>query len=80
MIAGVADTHAALWYLFGDVILSALAKAHFDAAASARRKVTVCRTASSRRPLFILMCRSSAVTVVSARRNSRLSGKRNARR
>lgn len=27
MIAGVADTHAALWYLFGDARLSPTAKA-----------------------------------------------------
>jgi len=26
MIAGVADTHAALWFLFGDPRLSAIAK------------------------------------------------------
>jgi PIN domain nuclease of toxin-antitoxin system len=39
MIAGVADTHAALWYLFGDPRLSAPAKAAFDAAASSRRKI-----------------------------------------
>ncbi len=39
MIAGVADTHAALWYLFGDPRLSAPAKLAFDAAASSRRKI-----------------------------------------
>jgi len=41
MIAGVADTHAALWYLFGDARLSASAKSAFDAAASSRRKIVL---------------------------------------
>jgi PIN domain nuclease of toxin-antitoxin system len=41
MIAGVADTHAALWYLFGDPRLSALAKSTFDAAASSRQKIAL---------------------------------------
>lgn len=41
MIAGVADTHAALWYLFGDLRLSASAKSAFEAAASSRRKIVV---------------------------------------
>lgn len=39
MIAGVADTHAALWYLFGDPRLSLPAKAAFETAASSRRKI-----------------------------------------
>jgi PIN domain nuclease of toxin-antitoxin system len=39
MIAGVADTHAALWYLFGDSRLSASAKSAFDDAATSRRKI-----------------------------------------
>jgi PIN domain nuclease of toxin-antitoxin system len=41
MIAGVADTHAALWYLFGDARLSASAKLAFDAAVSSRRKIVL---------------------------------------
>jgi PIN domain nuclease of toxin-antitoxin system len=41
MIAGVADTHAALWYLFGDPRLSASAKSAFDTAASSRRKIVL---------------------------------------
>jgi PIN domain nuclease of toxin-antitoxin system len=41
MIAGVADTHTALWCLFGDPRSSALAKSAFDAAASHRRKIVV---------------------------------------
>lgn len=41
MIAAVADTHAALWYLFGDPRLSAPAKAFIDQAAGAGRKVVV---------------------------------------
>jgi PIN domain nuclease of toxin-antitoxin system len=41
MIAGVADTHAALWYLFGDSHLSVAAKSAFDAAASSRRKIVL---------------------------------------
>ncbi len=41
MIAGVADTHAALWYLFGDPRLSASAKSAFDAAASSRCKIVL---------------------------------------
>ena len=41
MIASVADTHAALGFLFGDRRLSATAKASFDTAADARRKVAL---------------------------------------
>jgi PIN domain nuclease of toxin-antitoxin system len=41
MIAGVVDTHAALWYLFGDARLSASAKTFIDRAAAARRKVVI---------------------------------------
>jgi PIN domain nuclease of toxin-antitoxin system len=41
MIAGVADTHAALWYLFGDPRLSAPAKPAFDAAASFPRRIVL---------------------------------------
>jgi PIN domain nuclease of toxin-antitoxin system len=41
MIAGVADTHAALWYLFGDNRLSLPAKGAFDAAARSRRKIVL---------------------------------------
>jgi PIN domain nuclease of toxin-antitoxin system len=41
MIAGVADTHAALWYLFADPRLSASAKSAFDEAASSRRKIVL---------------------------------------
>jgi len=40
-IAGVADTHAALWYLFGDSRLSTSAKAFIDQAANAQRKVVL---------------------------------------
>ena len=40
-IAGVADTHAALWYLFGDPRLSTSAKAFIDQAANAQRKVVL---------------------------------------
>ncbi len=39
MIAGVADTHAALWYLYGDPRLSTLAKEFIDKAAAARRTI-----------------------------------------
>ena len=41
MIAGVADTHAALWHLFDDIRLSAGARAFIDEAAAARRKVVL---------------------------------------
>ena len=41
MIAGIADTHAALWHLFDDVRLSVAARAFFDRAAAARRKVAL---------------------------------------
>jgi PIN domain nuclease of toxin-antitoxin system len=41
MIAGVADTHAALWYLFGDSRLSTSARAFIDQAADAGRKVVI---------------------------------------
>ena len=39
MIAGVADTHAALWYLFGDPRLSPPARNFIDQAAGTGRKV-----------------------------------------
>ena len=41
MFAGVADTHAALWYLFGDSRLSKSAQTFIDNAANARRKVAI---------------------------------------
>lgn len=41
MIAGVADTHAALWYLFGDRRLSASAKNFIDQAAASANKVVL---------------------------------------
>jgi PIN domain nuclease of toxin-antitoxin system len=41
MLAGVADTHAALWYLFGDPRLSVPAKSAFEAAASSRHKIVL---------------------------------------
>jgi PIN domain nuclease of toxin-antitoxin system len=41
MIAGVADTHAAVLYLFGDPRLSLSAKAAFDAAAPSRLKIAL---------------------------------------
>jgi len=41
MIAGVADTHAALWFLFGDSRLPATAKDFIDRAAVARRKIAL---------------------------------------
>ena len=41
MIAGVADTHTALWYLFGDSRLSTRAKEFIDQAAASRRSIEV---------------------------------------
>lgn len=41
MIAGVADTHTALWHLFGDKRLSATAEAFINEAATARRKIAI---------------------------------------
>jgi PIN domain nuclease of toxin-antitoxin system len=41
MIAAVADTHAALWLLFGDARLSAPAKQFFERAADEGRKVAL---------------------------------------
>jgi PIN domain nuclease of toxin-antitoxin system len=41
MIAGVADTHAALWFLFGDLRLSPTAKDFFDKAAVSRQKIVL---------------------------------------
>ncbi len=37
MIAGVADTHTVIWYLFDDARLSAAAGAFIDQAAAKRR-------------------------------------------
>ena len=47
MFAGVADTHAALWFPFGDPRLSMTAKSFFETAARERRKISTC----SNRPL-----------------------------
>jgi PIN domain nuclease of toxin-antitoxin system len=41
MIAGVADTHTALWHLFGDTKLSRTAEDFIQAAAARRDKVAV---------------------------------------
>lgn len=41
MIAAVADTHAAIWFLFGDSRLSATAKDFIDKAAIARQKIVL---------------------------------------
>jgi PIN domain nuclease of toxin-antitoxin system len=41
MIAGVADKHTALWYLFGDERLSDHAKLFIDTTALAQRKIAV---------------------------------------
>ena len=41
MIAGVADTHTALWYLFNDVRLSVAAGDFIDQAAAAGRRIVV---------------------------------------
>lgn len=41
MIAGVADTHTALWYLFADPRLSATAKAFIDQAAVDRSSIEI---------------------------------------
>lgn len=40
-IAGVADTHTALWHLFDDKRLSAAAEAFINEAATARRKIAI---------------------------------------
>jgi PIN domain nuclease of toxin-antitoxin system len=41
MIAGVADTHAALWHLFDDSRLSTSARRFIDEAAASRRKILI---------------------------------------
>lgn len=41
MIAGVADTHAALWHLFNDKRLSAAAVDFIDQAAAQRQRIAV---------------------------------------
>ena len=41
MIAGVVDTHAALWYLLGNPRLSASAKEYIDGAARAGRRIAL---------------------------------------
>ena len=41
MIAGVADTHTALWFLFGDSRLSTPAKEFIEQAAASRRTIEV---------------------------------------
>jgi PIN domain nuclease of toxin-antitoxin system len=41
MIAGVADTHVAIWFLAGDPRLSGVAKEFFERAAAARKKIVL---------------------------------------
>jgi PIN domain nuclease of toxin-antitoxin system len=41
MLAGVADTHVALWYLFGDPRLSPAAKTFIDEAAASSHKIAL---------------------------------------
>jgi PIN domain nuclease of toxin-antitoxin system len=41
MIAGVADTHAAIWHLFDDPMLSLAARKFIDDAAEARQKIAL---------------------------------------
>ena len=41
MIAAVADTHTALWHLFGDARLSVAAGDFIEQAAAARRKIAI---------------------------------------
>ena len=41
MIAGVADTHAALWHLFDDARLSKAARDFIDQAATTRRRIVI---------------------------------------
>jgi PIN domain nuclease of toxin-antitoxin system len=41
VIAGVADTHTALWHLFDDARLSVRAGDFIDKAAAARRRIAV---------------------------------------
>ncbi len=41
MIAGIADTHTALWFLFGDPRLSAAAKGFIDRVAAARQNIAL---------------------------------------
>jgi PIN domain nuclease of toxin-antitoxin system len=41
MVAGVADTHTALWHLFDDPRLSPPARAFIDEAAATRRKIAI---------------------------------------
>ena len=41
MIAGVADTHTAIWHLFDDPMLSPAARKFIDDAAAARQKIAL---------------------------------------
>ncbi len=41
MIAGVADTHTALWYLFADARISDAAKGFIDNASASRQKIAI---------------------------------------
>lgn len=41
MIAGIADTHTVLWYLFADARLSLAARDYINRAAAARQKIGV---------------------------------------
>jgi len=41
MIAGVAETHTALWHLFDDSRLSAAARTFIDEAAGSRRSIAI---------------------------------------
>ncbi len=41
MIAGIADTHTAIWHLFDDARLSTGARAFIEQAANSRRKIAI---------------------------------------
>jgi len=47
IVAGVADTHTALWHLFDDARLSAAAGAFISEAATARRKIAISTISSA---------------------------------
>ena len=62
MIAGVADTHTALWHLFDDKRLSAAAEAFINEAATARRKIAISTISPGRGGLFDRKEPSAAVS------------------
>lgn len=59
MVAAVADTHAALWFLFGDPRLSPAARIAIETAAANRRKVAIAPVTLAE---IVYLCEKNRIT------------------